>query len=300
VVSSCTAVLQQQAAALTPPSVATDAQHSLVIRAVLLAGASKRPFTTPEGVLTWNRTNTRPLDPHFGTGEVNLRRSHQILGGGEFTPSGSQVAGSTGWHYEPALPPGGERIYFFVVPAGGVAREVSVVLVWNRHVNLASGVWNAPTPSLTNLDLRLHDSAGLVPGAERAVSLSGAAGSVSHPLEHVFVRELPEGQYALHVSSAGPATTDFGLAWLSVIEPAQPPALSAMFSPDRSTLSLTFSQLGIGMTYQLQASEDLVNWTTIQTVDAPGPTTTVVARADGGRRFFRLLWVPQAAAKPVG
>ncbi len=86
-VSSVAAVLRQ----LATGSLA-NAAHSEAMKAILLAGATKEEFPT------WDRTTTRPLDDHYGAGEVNIYNSYRILAGGEFNGSTSEPTTSVGDH----------------------------------------------------------------------------------------------------------------------------------------------------------------------------------------------------------
>jgi hypothetical protein len=224
---------------------------------------------------------------------VNVQRSHRILTGGRFVPGNTQFAGPSGWHYEPGLSSGGQRQHFLSVPAGYRLKEFSAVLVWNRRIALESpGVWSSPTPELANLDMELHAASGFIPNAQLALSASGASGSAAHPIEHVYRRDLPAGEYLLRVTSAGPATTDYGLAWLSVIEPVQPPGLTVALSGDGSTVSLTLTGLTPGVTYHVESSTDLDAWAVGHTVVATAPTATWTTAASSSRAFFRLLEAP--------
>jgi hypothetical protein len=284
VVSSCAALLAEAAATVSP-----NAGRSEVLRALLLAGARKDPFPN------WANAPTRPLDGHFGAGEVNVWRSHRVLVAGEFAGGVVPAGAPSGWHYAAAIAPGEERGYPFRVPEGCVAREFSAALVWNRVLQTASpNGWTNPSPQLANLDLRLHASAEAGLGVERARSESGAAGSVSHPLEHVFVRDLAEGEHLLRVQNAAmdSSTTGYGLAWFGSLAPAVAPEVAAAPSADGRTLILSFSRLGLGLTYALESSADLQAWAVQESLTASSTTATVTVGGTSARAFFRLRWVP--------
>ena len=223
VVSSCAALLAEAGGAISP-----QAQRSEVLRAVLLAGARKDPFPG------WSQTVTRPLDTHFGAGEVNLWRSHRVLVAGEVVDGAPAPVSRSGWHFAGALGGGQEREYALRVPDGCVARELSAAAVWNRGITTTPGsLWLSPEPELANLDLILEAVPTSGPTAEVARSESGASGSVSHPLEHVFRRDVAAGGYRLRVRNhaAGP-TTGYGLAWYLSLAPAADPEIASQWSAD--------------------------------------------------------------------
>lgn len=283
VVSSCAAMLGEAGAAISP-----QAHRSEVVRAVLLAGARKDPFPG------WANSRTRPLDPHFGAGEVNLWRSHHTLVAGEIADGGSTPVGRSGWHYASGISPGQERAYALVVPEGCTAREVSVALVWNRIINTTvPTLWTSPSPQLPNLDLEVHTTPTTGRGVEVAVSESGAHGSVPHPLEYVHVRDAPAGLYTLRVHNAATSTaTGYGLAWFISLAPAAPPEVTSSWSADAQGLTLTFSHLGVGLTYALEKSADLISWETDQIVMPATTTAVVTVNSEPAPAFYRLVWVP--------
>lgn len=289
VVSSCAAVLVETGGQISP-----QAQRSEVVRAVLLAGARKSPFPG------WTNSATRPLDTHFGAGEVNLWRSYRILTAGEAAEGAAVPAERSGWHFSSALAGGSTRQYPVRIPEGCVGREVSVALVWNREIETTpASLWIAPTPHLANLDLRLATLPPAGSPSEVARSESGAGGSPEHPLEHVYTRDLPAGSYTLQVTNqAGGAPTDYGLAWFVSIEPAVAPDLGAERSADGASIDLSFGRLGHGLTYALQSSDDLSVWVTQQTFEAESATASMIVAAPVGRGFFRLVWVPPMVVAP--
>jgi hypothetical protein len=283
VVSSCAAVLSEAGSASSP-----GARRSETLRALLLAGARKDPFPA------WSNTQTRPLDPHFGAGEVNLWRSHRILVAGEVAPNLASPVTRSGWHFEGGVGPGGERSYRLRVPDGCVASEVSAALVWNRTVPTSlPGLWLNPAPQLANLDLRLEAAPEATAIAEIARSESGAAGSAAHPLEHVYVRQLATGDYRLRVVNAPDShESGYALAWFLALAPAAAPEVVFQWSTDAASLTLAFSRLGVGLTYALQSSDDLMSWHTRQTLVAEETSATLTVAGTPARAFYRLVWMP--------
>lgn len=284
VVSSCAAVLAETGAAVSP-----EARRSEVVRALLLAGARKDPFPA------WANSPTRPLDAHFGAGEVNLWRSHRMMVAGPFAGGDAAPASRSGWHYASALDPGQDRQYPLRVPEGCVAREWSVALVWNRTIGTnVPTLWLGPDPALANLDLHLLAAPASGPPIEVTRSESGASGSVPHPLEHVFMREAPAGDYVLRVQNAisSGTTTAYGLAWFLALAPAGLPEVAFHGPPDAQGLTLTFSRLGVGLTYSLEESADLLAWEPLQSITAASTTEVVTISGASARSFYRLVWRP--------
>ncbi|MFN0130820.1 MAG: hypothetical protein ACKV19_29505 [Verrucomicrobiales bacterium] len=282
VVSSCAAVLVDAGTAVSP-----SARRSEVIRALLLAGARKDPFPT------WTQSSTRPLDPHFGAGEVNIWRSHRVLVAGPVEAGAAEPARRSGWHYTPSMAPGTVRAYPLTVPEGCVARELAVALVWNRQVSLSlPSSWINPQPALANLDLHLVALPTTGTEVETARSESGASGSVPHPIEYLHQRHAPAGRYDLRVvnAPAESSETSYGLAWFLDLGPALPPEIASQWSADAQSLTLTFSRLGVGLTYTLESSDNLLNWTPLQSITASTPTATLVLTGPPARAFYRLVW----------
>jgi hypothetical protein len=288
VVSSCAALLREEAASFSP-----EAQSSEVMRALLLAGARRSPFSG------WANSATRPLDAHFGAGEVNVWRSYQILAAGDGGDGGDVrplSSGPHGWRYGVAPAAGERHGYVFAVPPGCVARELAAALVWNRTVEVApESSWLEVKPELVNLDLRLATRGGEPAGVELARSETGAQGSVSHPLEYVRQRNLAAGEYELVVDTAAAASDDgrpYGLAWFSELVPAADPVLEIGSEPGENTVALRLTHLGVGLTYDIECSSDLKTWTVEQSVTADAVDTTVTLTLAGDPAFFRVAWQP--------
>ena len=217
--SNATPVVSAAATLLHEELAGTSGVKSETVRALLLAGATKEKFTDFVDPATsianpWERTPTQPLDDLFGAGELNIFNSYLMTqsgtsqgqyAGGTVTPT---TVGAHGWDYQPALSPGGELLYDFVIPTGSTAPELSVVLAWNVEVTDT----NAGTPfipqdqPLVDLNLELKDSDG--------VTLDESI-SADYSLEHLYLTDLTPGTYTLKVSSdaSNLVARDFGLAW---------------------------------------------------------------------------------------
>ena len=189
---------------LQSPHSLTGANIPRVVKALLLAGATKEEFST------WARTTARPLDLRYGAGELNALLSYRMLESGRATASGSALVRETGWA-STSVSGGSQQTYFFEIPAGAASAPFSAALTWHRLVN-DGGVGPAWSPSpvaLVNLDLKLYAASGFTPGTLLDQSIS----TVDN-VEHIYAPALAPGRYALVVSSpSGAATTAYGLAW---------------------------------------------------------------------------------------
>ncbi len=202
-VAACVARLQEAAGELE--SHATEAGRAEVIKAVLMAGATK-----PDG---WAPPFGKPLDEHLGVGQVNLDHALRVLQTGMHEPG--PLRRRWGWDFRP-LDPGGSSTYRFTItrPLG----EASLVLAWHRRIEgrmlrLPEGqtVW-APVPRLADFDLRLirveNEGESL-----RTVAFSSSA---VDNVEHVYLPALEPGEYVVEVRRQpdGHAEAwDYALAW---------------------------------------------------------------------------------------
>jgi hypothetical protein len=197
----------------------TDGARSEVIKAMLMAGATKSEFaswTDPTTGLVnpWNRTQTRPLDDVFGAGELNVYNSYLIGIGGKQSASASQPAaavGSYGWDYQDRKADGavGDLFYNFEVAEGSTASDFSILLAWNAKITDTNGdpnIFSPTEPVVQNLNLQLYDSSASFMG-----SLLDQSISTVDNVEHIYVDSLAAGTYTLKVSGA--ANWDYGLAW---------------------------------------------------------------------------------------
>ncbi len=207
-VSSAAAVLIETAR----DSGYTNGDNSEVIKAVLLAGASRSEteFTT-----TWSHTSTEPLDAVYGAGELNIDQSQQILSGAESDASTTVVLPSTGWD----LGTTGTTVsyYYFNLAEDS---QLSGVLTWNRIITATDtqagpSVSYTLTSELANLDLKLYTAAGLLTGTEVAISVS-----TDSNVELIY-EMLASGDYVWQITS-DTSNIDYGFAWqaISIPEPS--------------------------------------------------------------------------------
>ncbi len=252
-----------------------DADDPRVLKALLIAGASK------ENLPGWQRAATdKPYDVTFGGGELNIRNSYHILASGRQQPSNTTERATKGWDHGSSDSAAPQR-YFFTVPEGQWANTFSAAVTWHRHLSP-----DFATVTVANMDLRLINASGFVVGSTVDESVS----SIDN-VEHVFLRNLPAGQYALEVT----ADTDgepYGIAWEAQI--GSGPALTMQVGTTATTLNLT--RLDPFKTYSIETSSDLNTWsplTTTRTADTTPATTAQWSESVSAvRRFYRLNWTP--------
>ncbi len=197
------AALLYQAANLDPTLTAARYQPE-VIKAILMAGATKSQFPT------WTRTPVHPLDMTYGAGELNVYNSYNLLKAGQHTASSTSTVGNTGWDYASATQ-GSNRYYYFDV-TGNITDQLSVMLTWDEVItNARSNVWN-PTVTLPNLDLKLYGASGFTLG-----SMIDSSVSAVDNLQCIYQTALLPGRYALEVSSLYSGNANYALAWQSII-----------------------------------------------------------------------------------
>ena len=194
-VSSAAALLVQKARDNAPLA---NAVKSITLKAILLAGATKTQFSG------WSRTTTRPLDAHFGAGQLNVFHSYHVLVAGPQTGGSSSSVPLRGWDFSTTT--SGSKFYFFDIPPGDTASGFSAALVWNRII----GAFPLANSTVPDLSLKIYTANGF--------SLVGIVDSSVSPVdnvEHLYEPNLPPGRYALEVTS-NQASVGYALAWNSV------------------------------------------------------------------------------------
>lgn len=181
------------------PALVNARTNSEVIKALLLAGATKTQFPG------WTRTSTQPLDVVYGAGQLNIQKSYHLLKAGEFAASSSVTVSNRGWDF--ATTSASAARYFFDVPAGYALTNFSAILTWNRQVTDSNpGLMFTMQITAPNLSLRLYHATNFTLGPLRDSSLSAIQN-----VEHVYTN-LPAGRYALEVTS-DTTGMDYALAW---------------------------------------------------------------------------------------
>jgi hypothetical protein len=198
IVSSTATLLHSAANSMNMP----NARAPEAMKAIIMAGADKTPFSG------WSNTSTRPLDSIFGAGEVDVYNSYKILEGGEF--NGSDVftsvnSGLYGWDLG-TIAANDSQFWTFEVAAGGSISEASLLLTWNALYENTQGNFDLSKFTIANMSMRLYEANGA--GLGSIVALSD---SPVDNVEHIYLRNLSSGRYALEVSSD--IATRFGVAW---------------------------------------------------------------------------------------
>ncbi|HEY1789871.1 MAG TPA: S8 family serine peptidase [Verrucomicrobiae bacterium] len=189
------------------------------VKALLLNGAVKQA--------NWTNVPPSPLDYTNGAGMLNVFNSYEQM-----------AAGKHGWNFSTNIPIGtahppvimtasvpvlngwdfntndssstsdAVNHYFFNVTneIGGSSFTLTSTLVWNRHEN---------ETNINSLELYLYNTANS--------NLVAASTSVVDNVQHVFVRQLPQGRYDLQVWKAGgnsivSTNESYALAWEIVSE----------------------------------------------------------------------------------
>lgn len=177
-----------------------EARHPLVIKSLLMAGATKDEFPG------WSHSPTHPLDTVYGAGEANIYNSYKALVAGKKSASSTSEVGGDGWDLN-TTSTSSRRLYYFSVPAGK-RMVLSAVLSWYRHVTPDS-IWNVLSSRMENLDLALYNASGFAVGGVVASS-----NSTIDNVEHIYEKTLLAGQYALEVK-APVSGEKYGIAWKS-------------------------------------------------------------------------------------
>jgi hypothetical protein len=249
--------------------------NSEVIKAILMAGATKHEFPT------WNRTTTRPLDSIYGAGEVNVYRSYKILVAGEQGATNSSALPSRGWDFAPSSTTPAR--YFFDVPAGHVLTNFSALVTWNRHVYDAMiGPSYDFQVTVANLDLHLYSANNFTP-----VTLLDSSVSTVDNVEHIFTNQLGPGRYLLQLSSDLNGH-DYAIAWTGTMLSPTTPGLTITRSSSTTTVTWPIWATD----YILQQTTSLstpITWTTIQSpYSHNGTNFTYTTTTTGQQRYFRL------------
>ncbi len=289
--SAATAVASSAATLLQEVVAGTDGTHAEVIKAMLLAGATKNEFPG------WSRTPTQPLDDTYGAGELNIFNSWRmaLLGQGEGS-LGEPVSGvsAEGWDFQTASP-GVDYFYNFEVPEDSTVTEFSIALAWNVEVtDTTPGFIFSGDESLANLNLALYDST-----TEFLGSLIDESVSQVDNVEHIVQTGLGPGLYTLKVSLVSADFDEDGdvdgadfVAWQrgygTTLEAIHGDG-DADFDGDVDQDDLALLQAGIGSTHVSSAARDFgLAWRMGTVLDEP-LTPLVAAVPEPGTLVLALL-----------
>ncbi len=234
-------------------SVTAVSDHPEIVKALILAGATKNRFPS------WNKTSSDPIDDTYGAGEINVFYSYMMLAEGE--QSYTAPVNTIGWDwndynstkslFDPTLT---TFDYEFTVPAAATS-ELSAFITWNSNVTrTVSESIDFTRDPLANLDLELLDSTG----AQVQISNSSI-----YNLEHIYLKELAPGTYKLRVTTDTP-NRDFAIAWRNTLSYDQEPSLVGI----SSSFELELVNLINGNQYFIERSSDLENWSELHRFNA--------------------------------
>ncbi len=275
--SFATGLVSGSVAVLRSAATTTNAQRNEILRAIVLAGATKAEFTA------WSRTTTHPLDAIYGAGELNIANSYHILAGGEQAPSPTTPVALVGWDLV-TLNANSTADYLLTLPSTLQGASLSAVLVWNRQItrNVITG---ALTPvALPNLKLTLYK------GTTNPGTLWDSSDSPVDNLEHVWQPALTCGTYRLRITGDASAGATAALAW-RVTAATAAPSLKSNGLAANGTVTFSMASLVPSQFYELQTSADLVSWTNLTTFTATTLTQTWQSDVLPNQRyFFRLKW----------
>ncbi|HEV2328230.1 MAG TPA: S8 family serine peptidase [Verrucomicrobiae bacterium] len=217
-VAGATAVMIQAGRRGDGGSNTNAASDFRTVKALLLNGAVKPA--------QWMNIPPSPLDYTNGAGVLNVFNSYKQLAAGKYAwnfstnvPIGaahlpavmsSSIPALNGWDFNTnnsSSTKDGVNHYFFNVTNGisGSGFTLTATLVWNRHQT---------NSAINNLELFLYNAANS--------NLVAASTSVVDNVQHIYVRQLPQGRYDLQVWKAGGSVVStnesYALAWEIVSE----------------------------------------------------------------------------------
>jgi hypothetical protein len=199
IVASCATLLVDE---IKRTSSLAEARHPLVIKALLMAGATKEEFPG------WSHTSAQPLDAIYGAGEVNIYNSYKMLLAGRQQASSASQLNISGWDTSQTTTVT-KKLYYINVPTGKTL-QLSAVLAWYRHVQPDSG-WYTLVSVVNNLNLTLWNA----DSSYNLLSKVTESLSTIDNVEHIYEKTLAPGVYALEV--VAPVSGEkYGLAWRGV------------------------------------------------------------------------------------
>ena len=202
VVTGAVACLLEYADSLDEPNRDAAARPE-VIKAALLAGAVRGE--------NWKPEEGKPLDQHFGAGELNLDHSLLCLLAGRATPGKLQRRAA--WALEQAREGETHRYSLTVKQPMGA---FGIALTWHRRIDGRTYVnrekktarW-IDSPRLTDFDLRLID-------LDTGETLAESASAIDN-VELIHLPATEPGRYAIEVERVGRGIDpewQYGLAYL--------------------------------------------------------------------------------------
>jgi autotransporter-associated beta strand protein len=205
-----------------PTQTIYHAETSEVIKAALLAGASRMVFNSDGSAITNYRGEAAQqmvngLDSRFGAGQVNIYNSYHIIAGGEqnsLQDGGSLSIGAAGFDYDATFGgmAGSNNTANYEFTAGWTGQTLAASLVWNAKVDinqLRTIANKANAVTMSDLNLALFD---ITDGGVGQLVMSSAGSSQN--TENLWTSLVGGRRYRMQVTAGGtPFTWDYGLAW---------------------------------------------------------------------------------------
>lgn len=214
----------------------TNGQNHLVVKSLLMTGASKTNFSA-NGFTSWTRNTVNNLDTDAGAGRVDYATSKYIQNAGEkamAAVSGSIITSPTvsattaGWTYGTISNNSSQALVFH---SSSPFADLTATLCWDVTVAetsfLGTSYIDTRSDVFANLDLELipvtYNGTSYVLGS--ATGLTGLSSKATNDnVEHLYYTgELAGGYYALVLSGVTvPSSTAYGLSYdfVAVPEPA--------------------------------------------------------------------------------
>lgn len=190
------------------PEIMAAGKRNEVIRAAIMAGATKVEAEYTGGDRVWRRTAAEPLSPLFGAGELQIDHAYRIYCAGRHEPGRTTMLPSTGWDLRQMTPEDHPR-YYFEVARGDEDQDLSIIATWNRQIDPLT-----LQGTLANVDLKLYDADQnfvLLKVFGDGSDDRGVSAATNDNVEHIYLGDVPPGRYALEISTDLPA--DVAVAW---------------------------------------------------------------------------------------
>jgi hypothetical protein len=289
-VASAAAFLLEQARST---NVTARATNNYVLKAIILAGASKSGLVSPvwdasgTTIQAWdyvtpyvysNNPPAQPLDRLFGAGLFNINNAYTILTAGEQTQSATNQP--NGWACGTGLNSTNAHRYWFSLK--DPQPEFSAMLVCNRHIQddpYFPGINYAWY--VTELKLELFNAQN---------QLLASSDDPGNNVNHIWMSKgLGAGLYYLKVSALSDNNENYGLAWRT-ISPTAVPVTLACQPQGNGTVKVICQGVPV-QPYKLFRTTDLTtgNWTQVGggTSDSTGRVELIDPAPPTDQAYYR-------------
>ncbi len=250
-------------------------------RAILLSGASKDRFISGWNNASTLATESRPLDPTWGAGELNIYNGYRIIESGQYNNSDSFYRS-----WDIAELDSTPVTYTLTIPEQASGAEVNITACWNRKITeTAQGSFLSRTYTYSPeplADVRLELSGG-------TLTSPIVCDSALDNVEHIHVPNLEPGTYTIQVSNKDGASSpaSVAIAWRADLTEASPPNIEI------TDETLTVDNALPHVRYEILSSEDLETWTTIGEVTPTSPSIEwALPTSASTEQFYQLVYWP--------